>query len=136
MLLLYDSNGLKQELPVNVRICDSFTSRVIGALREGRISPGKAYLFPGIRRIHTFFMAEPITVCALDKSGQIIDFRNEVKPYRIFPLWNRAVRGILELAPGLLSDLSPNESTFWIKLDSSSVDDSSRLSPLQIENDR
>lgn len=51
--------------------------------------------------IHTFFMRYPIDVVILNRSYQVMDLRENVKPWSIF-LWNPRYDFVLELPEGTI----------------------------------
>jgi len=53
-------------------VCNSFFSRLKGMLFERRQRHDKAYLIVPCNAIHTFFMAYPIDVVFLAKSGDVV----------------------------------------------------------------
>ncbi len=88
-------------LPVEIIRCDNFRRRLFGALIEGGVARGRAYLLPGCRWVHTFMMRRDIAVIFHDESRQVIEYYPRVKPNRILPR-QPAAAGAVELAPDSL----------------------------------
>lgn len=81
-----------------IRICDTFWSRLLGALPEGGIEESEGVLLPGCHRIHTWFMRESISVMFLTEDGRVTRYHPRVKPFRVLRGGPRS-RLTLELAP-------------------------------------
>ncbi len=112
MLYLYQNRQL-EKLPLQVKLCDTFFKRLLGALPSGGVAPGRALLFPGCGWVHTFFMRRPIDVAYLDENGRILAYYSAVKPYRFLPPAKSAA-GALELPPGRLQ-LSPRQEPAYFR---------------------
>lgn len=54
--------------------------------------------------IHTFFLKFPIDVVILDKSGRVIELKENLNSWRIF-FWNPKYERVVELPAGTISKL-------------------------------
>ncbi len=106
MLYLIDSDE-RYLLADRVIVCDSFFSRLLGALPAGGIEEGKALIFPRTGAIHTWFMRRPIDLLYFGEAGKIIATHSHVKPFR-FIYGTSEARGTVELPSGKIPErLSP-----------------------------
>ncbi len=93
MFLVAEDSTLS--LPLNIKICDNFFTRLVGALRRGYVRRGEAYLFPGCSWPHTWFMRRAISILFYDQEGKIVEFYPSVPPFRF--LKPVAAAGMIEL---------------------------------------
>jgi uncharacterized protein len=84
-----------------VRMADRFVTRLIGLLGKRRLEPGAGLLIEPCSSIHTFGMAFPIDVIALDQDYQVLGTWSHVRPWRL-KVFGRDTRRVLELASGSL----------------------------------
>ena len=84
-----------------VRIAHSFLTRLIGLLGKRRLEPGTGLLIEPCSSIHTFGMAFPIDVVALDQDYRVLGTWSHVRPWRL-KVFGRDTRRVLELASGSL----------------------------------
>jgi uncharacterized membrane protein (UPF0127 family) len=84
-----------------VRIADSFVTRLIGLLGKRRLDPGTGLLIEPCSSIHTFGMAFPIDVVTLDRDYRVLGTWSHVRPWRM-KVFGRKTRRVLELASGSL----------------------------------
>ena len=81
-----------------VRIADSFLSRLRGLMFRRSLEPGEGLLLRNCPSIHCFFMRFPIDVIYLDKEMKVVG-KETVEPWRIGKLF-RGARHVLELEKG------------------------------------
>jgi len=87
-----------------VHLCNTFITRLLGALPAGRVAPGSAYLFPHPVSLHTFFMRRSIDVLYFDERGQALKTSHGLRPFRFLTAPSQA-SGVVELPPGSLPQL-------------------------------
>lgn len=90
-----------------IKNCKTFSSRLLGLMFKKNISYG--CYFKKCKSIHTFFMKENIDIIFLDKSGQIIDIKENIKPYKIITS-KKNTYSILELPSNLGKHFKINET--------------------------
>jgi uncharacterized membrane protein (UPF0127 family) len=83
----------------NVRLADTFLTRLFGLLGKRGINPGGGLLIKPSSGVHTFGMAFPIDIIALDQAYRVVGAWSHIGPRRIRGL-NRRTRCILELPSG------------------------------------
>jgi hypothetical protein len=108
-LFYLQSAGTVRPVRVDITVCSGFFQRLKGALGAGRIPFRRAYLFPGVRTIHTIFMRSSISVLSFQSDGTILEYNPKLDPFRVFSTSSDAW-GLLELAPGRLpAEFNPDE---------------------------
>ena len=88
--------------PLNIKICDSFFTRLVGALAPGYIRRGEAYIFPTCSWPHTWFMRRPISILFYDDKGTIVEYYPSVPPFRFLKPVKAA--GMIEMSPRRLDE--------------------------------
>jgi uncharacterized membrane protein (UPF0127 family) len=81
------------------RIADSFLTRLVGLLGRRFLDPGEGLLITPSSGVHTFGMAFPIDIVALDSRMRINRIREKTGPWRIGGLSLRT-KSVLELPAG------------------------------------
>lgn len=64
----------------NIKVADSFWSRLKGLLGKRKLEYGEGMLLKPCRQIHTWFMSFPIDVLFLDKKGRIVEVLPSLPP--------------------------------------------------------
>ena len=82
-----------------VRIADTFLSRLVGLLGKRTLTPGTGLLIQPSSGVHTWGMAFPIDIVALGRSYEVVGAWQSVGPWRIRGL-SLKTRHVLELPPG------------------------------------
>jgi uncharacterized membrane protein (UPF0127 family) len=80
---------------------DRFLTRLVGLLGKRRLKPGAGLIIEPCSSIHTFGMAFPIDVVALDRQYLVLGIWKNVRPWRV-KVFRRDTRRVLELASGSL----------------------------------
>ena len=65
-------------------------SRARGLLARAPLKPGQGLLLRPCRGVHTFFMKYTIDVIFLDRRGQVVALRPELRPWRVTPIFGEA----------------------------------------------
>lgn len=88
-------------LATHVERAVTFCTRLRGLLGRRSLEPGEGLQIEPCDGIHTFFMRFPIDVIFLDRSGVVLETREQLRPWRA----TRIVRGahsVLELPAGMI----------------------------------
>lgn len=85
-----------------VRIADSFLSRMTGLLNRASIAEGEALIITQCRSIHMFFMRFAIDAVFVDKKGVVVGLVERIKPFRMSRIFYRA-KYVIELAEGVIA---------------------------------
>jgi uncharacterized membrane protein (UPF0127 family) len=86
----------------NLEIADTFWSRFKGLQFRRQLPPNTGLLLIPCSSIHTFWMRFAIDVAYLDKQGQVLDVRTNLRPWRI--VWPpRGAYAILEMNAGAMT---------------------------------
>ena len=85
-----------------VRIAQTFFSRLIGLLGKRELRHGQGLWLRPSSGIHTLFMTFPIDVIAFDRHGTVLKTIQPLRPWRIAVV-PRKTRSVLELPAGHLS---------------------------------
>ncbi len=88
----------------HVEIARSITQRLIGLIGRGRIAPGTAFVIPGCRQVHTFFMRFAIDVIHVDREWRVVCVRRNLVPWRIGPYCPKSAYAI-EVPAGAASEV-------------------------------
>jgi uncharacterized membrane protein (UPF0127 family) len=97
----------KDILASQVRLCDTFGTKLRGLMFRRSLHPGEAYVFVCGREsvaeaaIHMLFVFFPIAVLWLDEQRQVVDTRL-ARPFRPYYAPKRAAKYFVECAPELL----------------------------------
>lgn len=59
--------------------------RLLGLMGRATLPPGKMFLLPGCRRVHTWFMRFSIDVIFIDGEGRVIEILPAVAPWNVTP---------------------------------------------------
>lgn len=87
---------------------DSFYSRMKGLLGRSNFPAGEALIIGSCNCVHMFFMRFAIDVIFLDKNNRVVKALHSLKPFRITPVYFKAVLAI-ELPAGTLASTSTQE---------------------------
>ena len=96
----------KQErvLIPKVKVARNFFVRFLGLMGRTVVPRDEAVLFPKCNSIHTFFMRMSIDVVFLSKTGQVVEIRNALKPWRLLSP-QKGVAHTLELGANAAGEL-------------------------------
>lgn len=93
-----------KDLTSNAKLCNTLPSRILGLM----FSKPKAAILKTNREsitastLHTLFMRFPLDIIWLNKNLEIVDFKNNVKPYRLLIAPKKKAMYVIELpAKGL-----------------------------------
>ncbi|MBT3584233.1 MAG: DUF192 domain-containing protein [Halobacteriovoraceae bacterium] len=86
----------KEVLGVDVEIASTMFSRMKGLMFENEMKGYDGLLIKPCNQIHTFFMKYNIDVVFLDKSNKVVKVIENLKPWRLTPLYFSASK-VLEL---------------------------------------
>jgi uncharacterized protein len=84
-----------------MKIADRFMTRLIGLLNKPQLEPGAGLLIEPCSSIHTFGMAFPIDVVALDRDYRVLGVWKDIPPWRVKVFSGDTYR-VLELGSGTL----------------------------------
>lgn len=84
------------------RVASTFLKRLVGLLLSKSLEPGSALLLVNCSGVHTLFMKFPIDVLYLDAQCRVIQVYENVKPWRLLPVY-KSCRLVLELPAGTLA---------------------------------
>jgi hypothetical protein len=88
-------------LGVNVRIADTFRSRLLGLRAERDLRFGDGVWLKPCNSIQTMGMRAPIDAVFLDRDGRAVRILEDIRPGRfIWPVWG--ARSTLELSAGVI----------------------------------
>jgi len=76
--------------------------RGLGLMGRRGWTRSDALLLPHCNSVHSFFMRMPIDLAYLNKQGQVVRMRHDLKPWRIGPIDFKA-DAVLELPAGALA---------------------------------
>ncbi|MCP5015958.1 MAG: DUF192 domain-containing protein [Ketobacter sp.] len=93
------ADGALGVLLPEVRIANTFMSRLIGLLSRSSLGLNEGLLITPCTSIHTFFMRFPIDVVFLDANNRVLGFSTMIKPNRV-RLAPRGTKSVLEVAEG------------------------------------
>ena len=89
------TNVTKNTLIANrARIADSFISRLTGLLGKSSLPAGEALVITRSNCIHMFFMRFAIDAIFVDSENRAVGLAENLKPFHISPLFNKASRTI------------------------------------------
>lgn len=83
---LYNSST-NSSISDNVTVADNFITRSVGLLSKKNISDNEALIIKPCCSVHTFFMKFDIDVVFVDKNNKVVAIREDVKPFRILPIY-------------------------------------------------
>ena len=101
MLVYNSSNNLL--LANEVTVAKNFITRSIGLLLHSEMSNDEAMVIYPCGCIHTFFMKFAIDVIFVDKNNKVVAIKENIKPWRISPLYLRS-KYVIELNAQNISD--------------------------------
>jgi len=82
-----------------IELAAGYWSRLRGLQLRAELPAGRALLLVPSGSIHTFFMRFAIDVVFLDRAGQVVGVRQQVRPWRVV-LAPRRTHAVLELMAG------------------------------------
>jgi uncharacterized membrane protein (UPF0127 family) len=85
-----------------VRIADTFATRLFGLVGKDQLEPGTGLLLQPSTGAHTWGMKFAIDIVTLDKDRQVVGFWENVGPWRMRGLDSRT-RSVLELPVGQIA---------------------------------
>jgi len=80
----------KNLLVSDLKIADTFMSRLIGLLTRTSLNQGEGLLITHCQSIHMFFMRFPIDVVFVGSNNRIVGLVENIKPFRLSPLFLKA----------------------------------------------
>ena len=89
------------EIATDIRVADSFFTRLRGLLGRRSLRPGEGLLIQPCKGVHTVGMLFPIDVLFLDEAGRIIASMRQLPPFRFSGICFEA-QSALELPAGTL----------------------------------
>ncbi|MFB6346370.1 MAG: DUF192 domain-containing protein [bacterium] len=98
---------------VELTVCRSFVDRLTGALIQGEVPFREGLVFPNCRSVHTFFMRSSIALLMFDQDGEVLEYREKVKPFRMVQ-GPTGTEAILELAPHRLDEVDSDSDNLRI----------------------
>ncbi len=78
----------------NVRVADTFSSRLFGLMLHDKLAADEGMLFPRCSSIHMFFMSFSIDAVFLNAEKEVVKVVSSLKPWRI--TWCRSATSVLE----------------------------------------
>ena len=75
----------------NVKLANTFCSRLIGLLNRSSLDKGEALILDPSYAIHTLFMRFTIDALFLDKNNKIIGLIHALRPFRFSPAFYKSV---------------------------------------------
>lgn len=96
----------KQErvLIPKVKVARNFFVRFLGLMGRTEVPKDEAVLFPKCNSIHTFFMRMCIDVVFISNTGQVVEIKKALKPWRLLSP-KKGVAHTLELGANGASEL-------------------------------
>ena len=85
----------------NLEMKDTILGRMVGLLSRGSLGTGEGIILKPCVQIHTFFMRFAIDVIFVDADGRVLHVVENMKPWRVSPLFRHASRTV-ELRAGTL----------------------------------
>jgi len=86
----------------NVRVADSFWSRLVGLMNKNTILSNEALIITRCQSIHMFFMRFAIDAVFVDKNNTVVGLVRNIKPWQLSPIFFKASY-VVELLPGAIS---------------------------------
>lgn len=83
-------------------LANSLFSRIKGLLGRDTLKPQEALVIKPCNSVHTFFMRFAIDVIFVDTGNKIVALENDLKPYKISPLYFKA-NYVVELPSGIIA---------------------------------
>lgn len=99
MIVINDSKN--NIIADEVRIANTFWQRLVGLLGHNELKEDEGLIIKPCQMVHTFFMNFAIDLIFLDRSGQILELVENLKPNRISPFVIEAEQ-VIELASGII----------------------------------
>lgn len=94
----------KELLIPNVELADTYFSRLNGLMFRKQIPQDYGLIIAPCNSIHMFFMKFPIDVLFVDKENRVVDFIENIKPWRVSKVyWNASY--VIELPAGKINEL-------------------------------
>jgi len=92
-------NGLMDNTSLNIRVADTFFSRLVGLLSRKSLSDTEGLLLKPCGSIHTIGMRFSIDVLFLDRENKVLGLADNVQANR-FRFAPRHTESVLEIAEG------------------------------------
>lgn len=86
-----------------VETAHNLTARLFGLMGRSDLPKGFAFIIPGCRQVHTFFMRFPIDVVYTDAQDKVVCVVEHIKPFRVTG-YCRDAECAIELPAGTISD--------------------------------
>ena len=80
----------KNILASDLKIADTFISRLTGLLTRTSLNQGEGLLITRCQSIHMFFMRFPIDVVFVDSNNHIVGLVENIKPFQWSPIFFKA----------------------------------------------
>lgn len=98
-------NNLSKEnkLLDNVKIADSFSTRLKGLLGKSGLEPGEGLVIKPCNSIHTFGMKFPIDVAFVDKDNMVVHIMDNIPKGKMSPIIKGA-KYVIEARAGEFKD--------------------------------
>ncbi len=71
----------------NLQMKDTFFGRLVGLLATPNLAPGEGIILKPCTQIHTFFMRYAIDVIFINRDGRALAVHENLKPWRLSPLY-------------------------------------------------
>ena len=113
MKILNQTQGV--HLATQVRLADSFFSRLVGLLNRSGLNENEGLLITRCQSIHMFFMRFAIDVVFVDKYDTVVGLVSNIKPFQISPLLVKADYAI-ELKSGIIKKTKTAVGDLLIKI--------------------
>jgi len=92
----------KKELATNAKLATVMIDRMIGLMFRKKMDGFDALIIEDCKSIHTCFMKYPIDVVFIDRKNKIVKIKNNIKPWRVTPIYFSASKAI-EFTSGSVS---------------------------------
>ena len=113
MKILNQTQGV--HLATQVRLADSFCSRLVGLLNRSGLNEDEGLLITRCQSIHMFFMRFAIDVVFVNQHHTVVGLVSNIKPFQISPLFVKANYAI-ELKSGIIQKTNTTIGDLLIKI--------------------
>jgi uncharacterized membrane protein (UPF0127 family) len=96
--MIVKNNSSKKIISTNVIEAKNLKDKTLGLIPK---SKNQGFFIKTRFGIHTFFMKFPIDILVLEKKGEVMKTKENLKPFRIF-VWNPKYNHIVEVPSGRL----------------------------------
>ncbi|MDR6551570.1 DUF192 domain-containing protein [Paenibacillus qinlingensis] len=103
MLLILEKS--QTIIATQIQFADSFFTRFIGWMAKRTINDNECLIIHPCNSVHTFFMKFEIDILFLDESDYILSIREQMRPFRLTPIVQHAVR-VVELKGGTIQQFN------------------------------